>query len=331
MAALKAFTDLESKKELFSDTQYFIIDTKEQFDRWFKYYTSDIKEGKKTDFIFRGMSDARFKLYTSAQRMWIQNDMSEWANVNYLGFIDRMIQVSKSYPLFRKVFNIFRYSNDEREFPLLSILQHYAAPTPLMDWTYNINVALFFATEKLTEGHGTGSIGNYFSIYRINKRKYRNEFLNISDVSGYVGKPISFFEPLAVENNANPNANVIYYISDFDEGNAYNARPNSRIVVNNGRPITSIYNQNIIPQEGLFIFNPFTYKTIDEIFNIGINDEGANLALAPFACFNIKKDLADYVRRHIKEASAIDKSFIYPHLYTDAESIKNKVLNEFSG
>ena len=325
MATLEQFSDLDAKQKLFSSTSHYIIDTKEQFDRWFTFYTSELKEGKKTDFMYRGMSDARYRLYTSAQRMWIENNMEDWARSNYLDFIDKMIQEAKQYPLIKKVFDTFEYTEDEREFPILSILQHYSAPTPFMDWSYNINVALFFAVEGIRTGNNGAGIGSYFSIYRINKPQYESEFLSISDTPGYKGKPFHFFKSLADESAKY--SNWIFYISDFDEGNTGDAQADSKIAVKNrGKLLTSIYNQNIIPQEGLFIFNPFSRKTIDEIFNIG-NEDGTNLALKPFACFNIKKDLADYIRRHIKMTYKIDTNFIYPKLTSDAENIKNNVLN----
>jgi len=329
MGKLKEYETFEEKNKLFFNKEQFVqIDTKEEFDQWFKFYTSNIKESKKTDFIYRGMGDARYKLYTSAQRAWIQNDMKEWCGKNFLHFINDMISQSKTYPLINKVFDLYDYNADEREFPILSILQHYTAPTPLMDWSYNLNVALFFATENLQCGNGHNKLSDYFSIYRIDKSKNKNEFLHIVDFSG--GSIPSFDKFLDFGDHENkPNANGIFYISDFDEGNSYGTTPNAKIKIVARKPLTTIYNQNIIPQEGVFIFNPFSEKTIEEVFNASKNESGWNLQLRPFSCFNIKKDLADYIRRRIKEKYSIDKNFIYPKLNEDAQKIKNLVLNRY--
>ena len=91
--------------------------------------------------------------------------------------------------------------------------------------------------------------------------------------------------------------------------------------------MTSIYNQNIIPQEGLFIFNPFSQKTLEDIFNADLNKDGWNLALTPFDCFNIHKDLAEYLRRKIDVRFKINKGFIYPNLNDEARKIKESTLN----
>jgi hypothetical protein len=324
MSILKSFADLESKKTLFSKTQYFQIDTKADFDKWFGFYDSALKQKRKTNFIYRGMGDASYKLYTSSQRLWIQNDMAQWAEKDYIDFVSDLVKMAKKYPLLKKVFDIYDYGEDERELPILSLLQHYQAPTPLMDWTYNINVALFFATESITGGKGTGKIGDYFSIYRINKQKYKDEFLSIRDVN-YEHLPILSYKTFSAEGNA------IFYLSDFEKGNTTGTKASSKIaVLPNIKPMTSIYNQNIIPQEGLFIFNPYPEKTIDDIFNTKAEEGPVNLLLEPFACFNIKKDLAEYVRRHIKQGHQIDQSFIYPKLSTDAEMIKNEILNKYA-
>ena len=81
--------------------------------------------------------------------------------------------------LIKKVFDLYTYSRSDRELPILSLLQHYAAPTALMDWTYNNNVAFDFATDGLKKKEEPKTnIDDYFSVYRINKRKCKNELLN---------------------------------------------------------------------------------------------------------------------------------------------------------
>lgn len=327
MGKLKTFINLKEKKDYFLQSEHFIIDSKAAFDLWFDGVVG-MKKEERTNFIFRGMKEAKHRLYTSGQRIWIENDMVDWSGQNYIGFIDALVESAKQHPLIEKVFDVYNYTIVEREFPILSILQHYGAPTPLMDWTYNINVALFFGTEGLKGGHGTGDIDNYFSIYAINKAHYKHEFLNKNDFDKGGISSINSFEEWS-DDDRNPNKNGIFYISDFDNGNAFGAPQYHSIRIRANRPMTSVYNQNIIPQEGLFIFNPFSNKPIDEVFNVKAGIDGSNLILRPFTCVNIKKDLADYVRRRIKQHSNIDHNFIYPHLYDDVKIILNNTLNEF--
>jgi hypothetical protein len=88
--------------------------------------------------------------------------------------------------------------------------------------------------------------------------------------------------------------------------------------IRTAKPLTSIYNQNIIPQEGLFIFNLSNETPIEDIFKTN---------LTPFDCFNIHKDLAEYLKRKIDVRYKINKGFIYPNLNDEARKIKETTLN----
>lgn len=51
-----------------------------------------------------------------------------------------------------------------------------------------------------------------------------------------------------------------------------------------------------------------------------------DVALEPFFCYNICKDLADYIRRTIK-FKGVDNAYIYPELKSFARKVKEDVLN----
>lgn len=334
MADLPIYNTLEEKRMFFAngENESFIINTKTQLDKWFKDVEDVEKEesqGDATAMIYRGMSEAKYKLLTSSQRVWIANEMSQWANKTYLEFISDLVNKANQNSLIKKVFNLYNYSRKEREFPILSLLQHYGAPTPLMDWTYNNNVAFFFATDGLNKKEQPKTeIDNYFSVYRINKRKYKRELLNIVDFNSGEYPEILAFKEFG-EANGNPNSNSIFYLSDFERKGESTGekKPFSNLMIRTPKPITSVYNHNIIPQEGLFIFSPFHSKTIEEIFNPNLDRDGYNLILSPFDCFNIHKDLAEYLRRKIDVKYKINKSFIYPNLNDEARKIKEQTIN----
>ena len=325
MALLPTYKNFYEKEPLFKPG-FFKIDTKEKFDEWYGVIKKTTSF-KKTMGIYRGMKEAKYKLYTSTQRLWIQNDMKEWGSKTYLEFISDMVQSAKKKNLLKKVFDIYDYSDSEREFPILSILQHYGAPTPLMDWSYDMNVALFFATEDIITGNGTGDIDNYFSIYFIPKPAYKNQFVNLLEIlkDGESYPSISTFSNWGDDDNQNKNA--ICYLSDFEKSNE---DFDYIKIQNKEKPLTLVYNQNIIAQEGLFIFNPFSEKSIEDIFNLPRGSIGANISLESFDCFNIKKDLADYIRRKINVVHNVNDALIYPELYNDADQITHEVLNNYA-
>jgi hypothetical protein len=325
MGLLPAYNSFEEKNEKFNSNNDFLkIDTVKEFDIWYEKIRRDLKEksneystpGVNTNHIFRGMGEAKHKLLTSSQRFWITNELQQWWKPkDYLKYIQTFVDNARKKLLFKKVFEYYKLSSNQRDFPLLSILQHYGAPTPLMDWTYNLNVSLFFATENSYPSYSSNPIDQYFSIYHINKREQKyNEFNNLLDWSnGSFPKISSFY-------GWEKNENSIFYISDFEKRIQAHSFKDER-------PITTLYNQNIIPQSGLFIFNPFPEKPLEDCFNTNHRKNGNNLNLLPFNSVNIKKDLGEYVRRKIK-TEGIDSKFIYPELKNYCENLINEFLDE---
>ncbi|MFG4003446.1 FRG domain-containing protein [Flavobacterium aquidurense] len=327
MADIPIYKTLEEKKKLFENDEFFIINTKAELDRWFEYYSSNFKKEHSVDFIFRGMSEAKYKLFTSAQRFWITDNMEQWKpNYSYKDFVEELVNKAKLNPLLKKIFSLYDYSNTERDFPILSLLQHYGAPSPVLDWSYNINCATFFAIDGVKRNLSAGnSIDNYVSVYSIHKKKLhkKKELLSILDIANGIYPPITEFRDFGNENN--PNSNSLFILSDFETTTQVDYR--GPLKVKTKKPITSLYNQNIIPQEGLLMYNPFKDRPIENLFNVKLHSEGQNLHLEPFKCFNIHKDLTEYLRRLISTKYGIKKSMIYPHLYDDSKEIKEAVMN----
>jgi hypothetical protein len=334
MNQLLTYTDLSEKRKIFQEESYFVIDSKSDFDDWYNSVVKRQSDAKKKlgessleseyednvynhyPFIFRGVGEAKFKIYTSAQRDWIVNDMMEWAGKPYLEFIDDLIKKAHNKPLLSKVFNYYSLYPNQRDFPTLSILQHYGAPTPLIDFTYNLDVALYFAIENCEPSLSSNIIDRYFSINIIDRTLQKNEFLNLMQFNqGAFPRLSSFYEW-----ETSPNA--LFYITDFE--NRFSRK--SKKGFQDLRPLTILFNQRIIPQEGLFVFNPSSTMPLEDRFNLA--EEGSNLHLKKMTCVNIKKSLSDYVRRKIKKpGSDVDKLFIYPQLDDYVKHVKNEILD----
>jgi FRG domain len=335
---LPFYSDFEQKNAFFKSSAHYKdnkIDDTQMFDRWYKDFTRPYQHPKaKFDFFFRGMKEARHKLFNSAQREWLVNNVDKWGKTkNYLGFIKAMIKEAKQQKIFEKVlaYHQINYDN-EADFPILSILQHYGAPTPLMDWSYNLDVALYFATEEVNTAAAAENINGYFSIYVIKKTSQSGGLKNIFEYSKRAFPNLGHFH----NNKFSPNSrsNFVCYISDFEDNKqkAPTLKTNipSQQNARQQRPLTTYYNHNIIPQEGFFVFNPYPDKPLEECFSEGsrktATESMGNLNLAPFMCYNIRKDLADYIRRKIK-FQGISNAYIYPDLENFAEIVKENVKN----
>lgn len=117
------------------------------------------------------------------------------------------------------------------------------------------------------------------------------------------------------------NPNSIFYITDFE--NKFSKRSSQGF--QDQRPLTILFNQRIIPQEGLFVFNPSPIIPLEDCFNSP--EANSNLNLKKMMCINIKKDLSEYVRRKIK-IKDIDRLYIYPELENYVKFVKNVVLDD---
>src|SRR5882724_238302 len=335
---LPQYKNFQEKNGFFKESAHYrenkINDTA-VFDKWYKDFSRPYNHPTaKFDFFFRGMKEARHKLFNSAQREWLSNNIGAWEEGRtYLEFIKSLIQEAKGQRVFEKVlaYNQINYHN-EADFPILSILQHYGAPTPLMDWSYCLDVALYFATEEVNGLAASEEIDGYFSIYVIKKTSQSGGLRNIFDYSKGSFPTLENFRQESFSPNSK--ANFVCYISDFENNKqkapTFKTNIPSQQTIQRQRPVTTYYNHNIIPQEGFFIFNPYPDKPLEECFSHKSRNEASEnigrLKLAPFMCYNIRKDLADYIRRKIK-FTGVDNAYIYPELRNFARKVKEDVLN----
>ncbi len=126
------------------------------------------KSGFSKSSIFRGVGEAKWKIISSCQRAFISgkvfgNDQSD--------FINREIKHIKEIQgsLLPKYYH--ELGVPVTDFLYLSFLQHYGAPTTLIDFSKNCKTALWMAANNI-QYHVTSEndIDNYFSIYWIDKK-----------------------------------------------------------------------------------------------------------------------------------------------------------------
>ena len=111
------------------------------------------------EFIFRGVNNAKFKLYNSGQRAWMGQELDIHGK-NYQSFIQDEINYAKNFQngLLIKFFQAFGHT--AYDFSILSFLQHYNAPTPLLDFSYNFDCSLFFCIDEMSH-YPSRDIENY--------------------------------------------------------------------------------------------------------------------------------------------------------------------------
>lgn len=319
MAKLEYYQSLDKKRASFNSgkktgvDQYYQIDDAHTFSQWYQAMSqAKAKDGPYANF-FRGVSEARHKMYNSAQRYWIQNNLMQLESLTqpipYLEMIQNMVNKAKEIKLLRQVFDYYEISDKQMDFPILSILQHYKAPTPLLDWTYDLDIALYFAICDVKKSEEKGVIQDYISIYRMNKNTHTsflknnlnflsaNVFPTVKGLGGHLGD------------------DKVIYISDFELGPG-DVDKNKRKI----KPLTTYYNLNILAQQGLFVFNPHETRPLEAYADLH-KPKGGNTKIY---CYNISKDLAELIKYRIGKNN-INAESLYPNL----EQYSRKILDEY--
>lgn len=310
MPILQNYSSLDEKRNFFIDDDYFIINSKQQLDDFIEarkdLFTPPPEE---LNIVYRGVNEAKYKNYSSAQRVWNTKDISYFNS--YMDMIESITIKSLKIRdnLLSNLYKGLKVSN--RELAALSFLQHYGAPTPLLDWTHDIRAGLFFGTYKSSFSESANNeIDRYFSLYEINL----NDNLDLLSLSKIFEINFESLLPRRRVFSFNHIKEIglkkwfqfgLFYISDFF--GAENV------------PVTYINsNFNIVSQKGLFIFNSDSKKSLEEVFSdkkIYI-DYTSNIFvelnnLQKIKCHNIHKNLAERLNFHLKKGK-LTKEIVFP-------------------
>jgi hypothetical protein len=316
------------QKSLFFDQIQ--IDSEEQFDIIY----SKLKE--KNNLLFRGQREAKWRLYSNLQRNWIDNKIYDQQN-SYEEFLKKL--VANGGELYtssiQKILDKF-HIDTINSISVLGFLQHHSCPTPLLDWTYKFQNALFFGLDKITPNIGPTEIENYFSIYFIDEeslggggmRKLMEETLDEVG-EDYLEKAISlvsknesqkqkmkkhFMGRKFFDNERIPGAGLISYITEIDKLINFPLEYFSDKDAKNGIIFSLNNSLNIQNQKGVFTWNanpikPLEVMGTEQYFleNIGAKAEEYRFC----GCYNINKNLSTYITEKLtKEGIIFD--YIYP-------------------
>ena len=197
-------------------------------------------------FIYRGCSEAKHKMYCSAQRLYMNRELHKQVKPSlikshYRKFITELIESCKKWNngVVKKL--LIQSGIDENNtLAYLSYMQHFGVPTPLLDFTFNPYVALFFAVDNIQYLPSDNEIDNYFSLYYTYSDAYVFDSWKYVFDKSLEKKSISY---------------------ESIEANCMN------ILLPENELYKIMNSVNIINQEGLFFYNNHPWYPLERTYN----------------------------------------------------------------
>lgn len=287
---------------------------------------SQIKANE-TDFLYRGVNNAGFKMFSSSQREWLRNTQL----VQNVGMTDYYCFVSDLITRTAALTEVHNYMQKENvsynEFFILALMQHFGIPSPMLDFSTSMEKSLFFATDGALKGwqdDGSDSLNNYVSLYLL-PNKVDWVYTTLQSVMQNAANDINWLLADAKQNDP-----ILYNSLTTKEVedkirkalfSQFRLGPDSDIKflpVNgpaDGRvkisiPILNfqcdyyIINDRLLAQEGLFIANFTTGEPLVEVMNEVCKNKY-------FRCLNIRKNLIPQIISNCLLPKGIDANSVY--------------------
>lgn len=172
------YKTLEEKRDFWSSDRqklsYKRIDTLDEFR---DFYVNHSNLGYRP-YIFRGVNEAKFKILTSLQVAYSLKKLNKitYAERNDLVQIE-LEHVKENRCKYCKQGQLPNGLEDI-DFLYISFLQHFGLYTPVLDFSYNIDKALFFAQDNMEPKKLQNDIDNYVSLYWLQPNTGR-ELVNL--------------------------------------------------------------------------------------------------------------------------------------------------------
>ena len=313
--------DLNRKDVPHPFVDYQCIVDADMFDMW---YNVNIDQKNR---FFRGIKEAKYKNFTSAQRLYFTNDYPNASPLDLVkAHIDEMRKVQNGIlPAFCESMNI-----PCTDLFLLSCSQHHKnGISPLLDFTSDLNTALFFMCKDAKapiNGIGTDrepDINNFVSIYTANlfSKQISLQFLCDALVKGIkkdaekvLGeKNVSLSEILKMKQYQQGMADILkeHILSFFTypkiRAVLYEATEYNPILIEN-KPLKikvedyeaetklTISNLNMVAQHGCFLYH----------------DKGITPLEENLACVDVHKSLIPYIVNKYLKPNNICEASLFP-------------------
>lgn len=283
-------------------------------------------------FIYRGVGEAKYKMYASSQRHWKQQ--SDWVarigKTSYFDFMEEVIRRTESLPVVQQY---MRQQNvHTNDMFLMALMQHFGAPSPMIDFSESLLTGLFFASDwddSRWDDSGNNQLDDYVSLYYISKNfdwveaTVQRIMLSAADnIERMVSEAKEAGINVDTEETEEDIRKLLYRQFRLD-----NDRSDIRFVPLGGPslgrvlidiPVINfhceyeIVNDRIVKQQGMFIMNATETDSLVELMNQQSHQK-------IFCCVNIHKKLLPYLR----EKFLVPANKVHDMVYeNDKEDVK---------
>ncbi len=284
----------------------------------------DLQDNKKLRCAFRGMREAKFKLYSSLARLWHLRHLGV-SGLTPSDYVATILKASskKEYPLIKYYRQLGVQTND---WLILAFMQHYESPTPLIDFTHDFRTALFFMLQGITFTSKDG-IDEYCSLV----------YFNGVDVCSSVSKLLTTYAEekfptigLIGDDRAQKfKDQYLTYRAVTDELDtviipSYSKTTSFKIIdgISRSTAYLPVSNLNMVSQDGEFVCIKDASRSLEEQW---IRDKKKYLR-----CINIHKSLCEYILHNILKTPNIDTARLkyFPNHHHIAKAISDFALSE---
>jgi len=292
--SLPEYTSLHEKNSYFQ-TGGSVIDRPVDFDK----IIPELKRFSENKFVFRGVNEAKYKMYNSGQRKFLQLGLGN-KFASYKEFIySEMDQFKLENKNWENEY-VLTGINSDNHLALLSLMQHSNYPSPCIDFTTNPLVSLYFAFKGSDfRKETTNALDNYVSIYFMCTEHFFIPFHNFGD---------SIREALLQRNTykqENHNLNLNNYKA-FEAMFLVDIPMLFDITLDS--EYATLNNKNILLQNGLLLLNPNGSNSLEETVQFIFSSYKGKPWL-PIKCFNFNKALKEHVIQ-LLELNGINKKNI---------------------
>lgn len=321
------------------------IDSKEELEAFI------IEYGNSANLIYRGVGEARWRLYSSLQRHWILNSYYD-LDIDFKDFLKDVITNGRS--MFGETLSNFLTMNNidpENDLAILSFIQHHGQPTPLLDWTEDVGNALYFAIDGINLSSGNNEIDQYFSLYILDGDFFSEKGIKRimeEKIKGYSDKLKETLVEVAKSKGLEQDTydrlfskNVLKEMTLMQIGNKFaSALTEVELLINLpfaffsdsiDDSVTFGLNNNlrITNQRGVFTWNSSPILPLEHVILEEYNQSFTELPdESACTCINIRKDLVKDVRGFLDD-NGINEDYIYPNPELLSKQSFGKTLKSF--